>query len=146
MYALRHPANHGFEPEQDDKSTNRVLPVEYRGVCYKAAPIPKHVEVAETDERTLQDDWREQVEISPKYDEYRPQIINMLEEFQSMRDGNLGTIKAAKHRVELTPPNARPIHSVPYRAGLKARTFEKTEIDRLLRTDVIEPAQTGLRR
>lgn len=66
----------------------------------------------------------------------------MLEQFQSMWDGRLGTIKAAKHRIELTPPNARPIHSVPYRAGPVARTFEKTEIDRLLRMDVIEPAQT----
>lgn len=61
----------------------------------------------------------------------------MLDEFQLMWDGHLGTMKAAKQRIELTPPNAGPFQSIPYSAGTAAYALEKTEIDRPLTKDVI---------
>lgn len=66
----------------------------------------------------------------------------MLEEFHTMWDGHLGTIKVGRHRIELKIPDAGPIRSVPYRSGPAARTFEGAEIDRFLGMDVIEPTQT----
>ena len=66
----------------------------------------------------------------------------MLSEFAEMWDGQLGTITAAKHRIDLDPPDSIPIHSVPYRAGPKAREFEKQEIQKMLSMNVIEPAQS----
>lgn len=54
--------------------------------------------------------------------------------------GHLGTTKAAKYSIELTPPDAHPIHSVLYWDGPSARTFENTKFDRLLQMDVIEPS------
>lgn len=58
-----------------------------------------------------------------------------------MWDGHMETVKDAKHIIELTSPDASPIDSVHYRAGKAARTFEKTEIGRLLEMNVIEPVQ-----
>lgn len=42
-----------------------------------------------------------------------------------MWDGYLGRIKAAKHRIELTPPDVIPVQNMPYRAGPKARELEE---------------------
>lgn len=49
--------------------------------------------------------------------------MKMMEELQTMWDGQMGTIKEAQHSIELTPPDDRAIHSVPYRAGPAAYTF-----------------------
>lgn len=57
-----------------------------------------------------------------------------------MWDGYLGHIIVAVHRIELTPSDTRPIHLAPYRAGPKARNFEKTEIDNMSWMGLIEPA------
>ncbi|CDF37529.1 unnamed protein product [Chondrus crispus] len=56
-----------------------------------------------------------------------------------MWTGQLGKIGATKHRIELEP-GARQIYKAPYPAGPTAREKEKTEIDRMLRAGVIEPA------
>lgn len=66
----------------------------------------------------------------------------MLEEFQSMSDGQLGSINMVRNRLELESPKTWPVYSVPYRAGLKAREFEKYEISKMLKMDVIEPETT----
>ena len=59
-----------------------------------------------------------------------------------MWDGSLGEIAATEHRIDLVP-DARPIASPPYRAGLKAREAEQTEVNRMLEAGVIEPAQSA---
>lgn len=59
-----------------------------------------------------------------------------------MWDGHLGRKSTAKHRVELVDPNTPPVPSAPYRAGPKARELEKTEINKVLAENIIEPAQT----
>lgn len=64
----------------------------------------------------------------------------MLARFPTIWDGHLGTVKASKNIIEVSPADMRPIHSVPYRSGPPARMFERTEIYRLLRMYVMEPA------
>lgn len=46
-----------------------------------------------------------------------------------------------KHRVDLPSLDIRRIHSVPYRAVTKAREFERSEIDDMLKMNFIEPPQ-----
>lgn len=71
VYALRK------SPVNDYVTVNPTLPVEYRSTDDKATQMAKHVEVAAADESKLSEDWTEQVEISPKYEGYRPQVINV---------------------------------------------------------------------
>lgn len=54
--------------------------MECRGIAEKATQMEKHSEVAETDEWTLHEDWRNKVDISTRYDEYRKGIIAIPEE------------------------------------------------------------------
>ena len=83
--------------------------------------------------------WEEDVHIGIEDGNLRGKIVAMLVEFKGMWTGELGKIGATKHRIELKP-DARPIYQAPYRAGPSAREKEKTEIDRMLRAGVIEPA------
>jgi hypothetical protein len=48
-----------------------------------------------------------------------------------MWDGHLGTVAATTHRIEVTA-GSKPVHCQPYRAGARARSAEKEEIDRML--------------
>lgn len=93
---LRNLFGKGSPVGEPTKST--ALPVEYSAVDDKETQMAKHAAVSETDELTLQDNWRNQVDIPPSYEEHRRRIIAMLEVFQTMWDGRLMTIKAAKHR------------------------------------------------
>jgi hypothetical protein len=63
----------------------------------------------------------------------------MLEPHHRMWDRRLGTVAATTHRIEVLP-GSKPGHAQPYRAGSHARVAEKTEIDRMLAQQVIEPA------
>lgn len=80
--------------------------------------------------------------MSDDYIAYRAKLLSKLSKLQHMSDGHYGRIKAAKHRFELISSDKRPINSAPYRAVPCAREFEKYEIDKMLATDVTEPAQT----
>ena len=66
----------------------------------------------------------------------------MLKEFTPMWDGSLGTIGVTEHRIDLLP-GTRPISQHPYRAGPKAREEEKSQVEKMLRAGVIEPAQSS---
>ena len=98
-------------------------------------------EIAKSDETRTEADWRSLVNIDEEFADRRDEITAMLDEFASMWDGHLGRVSIAKHRIELQP-GARPSYSAPYRAGPKARDFEKSEIDKMLKAGVIEPAKT----
>lgn len=74
----------------------------------------KHKEVAKIDESTLQEDFQDQVDISPTYGHCLLRLVAMLEEFQTIWDVHLKTINVAKNKTYFTPPNASPIHSVLY--------------------------------
>lgn len=49
-----------------------------------------------------------------KYTQYRQSLIQILETFQKMLNGNLRRVSAAKNFIELGPFNIRPVHSTPY--------------------------------
>lgn len=66
----------------------------------------------------------------------------MISEFDHMWDGHPGLIRAAKHIIQLTSDEVRPIHSALYRSGTPARQFEKAEVDKIFKMKVLEPAQT----
>jgi Reverse transcriptase (RNA-dependent DNA polymerase) len=63
----------------------------------------------------------------------------MLEPHHRMWDGRLGMVAATTHRIEVFS-GSNPVNAQPYRAGSHARVAEKTEIDRMLAQQVIEPA------
>lgn len=47
-----------------------------------------------------------------------------------------------RHRTKLYLLDAKPIHSAPFRAGLKALEFDRNEVDKMLLDGVIEATQT----
>lgn len=55
--------------------------------------------------------------------------------------GPLSKVHIAKHRMELIFLNVCPGKGFPYRTEWKERKLKKTEIDKMLRMRVIEPAQ-----
>lgn len=106
--------------------------------------MQKHIEVQAEDIEKEKIDCKKTVQVSPTFDKWEPEINEMLQEFTNMWDGHLGTIKTVKHHIDLDPPEAKPIHSAPYRAGPAARQLKKSEIDKMLQMGVIEPAQNGI--
>lgn len=46
-----------------------------------------------------------------------------------------------KHRIDLLQLESAPVHSEPYRAGLKTPEIEKTVFEKMLAENVIERAQ-----
>lgn len=99
----------------------------------------RHKDVETVDSETLRANCREKVNVGQSYDGYRQEIIKMLQEYKDMWDGRLGQLGIAKHRIVLTSTDIWPINFVPYRAGRKEREFEKMEIDKMIRMNVIEP-------
>lgn len=75
------------------------------------------------------DDRLNTINIPDDYAADRQYFISMIDQFKKMWDGYLGHITAAMHRVELDPPAAKLIHTVPYRARPKERYLQKNEID-----------------
>ena len=71
-----------------------------------------------------QEDWREKVNQGKKYADNRPRVLKLLQPFDSMYSGHLGTIKVTEHRIELLP-GSKPEHQPPYRAGPTQRQIEK---------------------
>jgi hypothetical protein len=83
--------------------------------------------------------WQEDVKLDHLGSEERHEVLRMLEPHQKMWDGHLGTVAATTHRIEVTA-GSKPVHCQPYRAGARARSAEKEEIDRMLAEQVIETA------
>lgn len=48
----------------------------------------------------------------------------------------------AKHRIVLSPADAGPIHTAPYRVGLRQPIFEEEKVDQMNKARVAEPAIT----
>jgi hypothetical protein len=60
---------------------------------------------------------------------------------RSMWDGRLGHVHSATPRIQLVL-GAKPIHAKPYRAGPRAMENEASEVQRMLKEGVIEPASS----
>jgi hypothetical protein len=71
--------------------------------------------------------------------EERVEVLRTLEPHHRMWDGRLDTVAATTHRIEVVI-DSKPVHAQPYRTKSRARVAEKTEIDRMLAQQVIEPA------
>jgi transposase InsO family protein len=106
-------------------------------------PGPDTEPAGQTDAENLtavaDDSWREEVALGHLGDKDRARVLDMLSRHRAMWDGHLGTFTATSHRIELVP-DARPVHCQPYRAGPQARQAETTEVDKMLKAGVIEPA------
>ena len=83
--------------------------------------------------------WKDEVPIGIDSAIIRERVISLLEPFQSMWTGTLGSIHATSHHINLEP-GTKPIHQQPYRAGHKARQEERKQIDKMLEQGVIEPS------
>jgi hypothetical protein len=83
--------------------------------------------------------WQDEVNLVHLPPDERVEVLRMLEPHHRMWDGRLGTVAATTHRIEVLP-GSKPVHAQPYSAGSNARVAEKTEIDRMLAQQVIEPA------
>lgn len=70
--------------------------------------------------------------VADKYEEHLLEFLNFFGTFTYIWDRHLRHIMTAKHRIELTDVNVRPVRSVPYRAGPMARQTVATEIDMTL--------------
>ena len=84
----------------------------------------------------------EDLDLSHVDDRYRTRFNKLLRKYETMWDGSLREIAATEHRIGLVS-DALPIASRPYRAGPKAREAEQTEVNRMLESGVIEPAQSA---
>lgn len=90
----------------------------------------------------LDTDWWNNVNIAEKYAEHRQEILDTPAEFQEICDTRSDCFHIVKLCLETTAPVLRPINSALYRAGPKARKIKKTEIDKMLQMNDIEPAQS----
>ncbi len=88
-------------------------------------------------ERVTVDD----VQLGHLSDNEQRKVRDMLPEFEDMWQGQLGTLKVTEHRIKLEP-GSLPVRLPPHRASNKAREVQKTEVEEMLRLDVIEPAST----
>ena len=81
------------------------------------------------------------LDISLIREEHKGELIEILEQYQSMWDGNLREINLAKHRIELLPEN-RPIRQHSYQTRMSAKEFEAIEIQRRLLDGMIRPSKS----
>lgn len=119
-----------------------TVAVHYKPNESKEDQMDTHETVQTTDAEKFSKNCRNEVNMPSTYDAYKPKFPEVISVLKAMWDGNPGRIKAAVHRIDRTPREARQIHSITYRARPKAGQFEKTEIDNMSRMGVIGPAQT----
>ena len=103
----------------------------------------KHVKWSDavTHKPKEQEDWREKVRLGNNFEHFRDRIEGLLEPFEDMWSGRLGSLKATEHRIDLLP-GSKPVHQPPYRAGPLQREMERKEIEDMLAKGAIEPATT----
>lgn len=101
-----------------------------------------HEYVRKNAEEELDQNWEQQVKIFGSHFQFKGHFIKMLSDVDSMWDGQIGGVTIAKHRMELPSRDAETTHPAPYQAGPKAHEFEKHDVDQILLTGAIEPAQT----
>lgn len=63
----------------------------------------------------------------------------MLLQFLFMWDDRLGRINVAKHCIELHHADTAPLPSVLYQANPKTQEFEKSDVDKMLTENIMNP-------
>ena len=88
----------------------------------------------------------DELDLSHVEAKYRPRLRNMLRKYADMWDGSLGEITVTGHQIDLVP-GSRPITQQPYRAGPRARKFEKARSTGCSGTELLNrQSQPGLPR
>jgi hypothetical protein len=83
--------------------------------------------------------WRGDVDLNHLTPHERERVFQHLSKHRSMGDVRLGHIHSTSHRIDLLP-GAKPVHALPYRAGGRALEAESSEVQRMLKSGVIEHA------
>ena len=150
-HAMPHPKKIVSLVEEDDQ--DRFLPDHWKGAqdrvghpADEVAPDYQGPYVSKKDPPPLPDRpdvlgnlWREDVDLTHLTSLERQRVFDLLQKHRNMWDGRLGHVHSTSHRIELVP-GANPVQCQPYRAGTRARELESTEIQRMLKAGVIEPA------
>lgn len=97
--------------------------------------------VQNDDSKRLSDDCHTEMQESEMYTQYREDFLRMLSNPQAMWDSHLGYITAATNRIELLDNQAKPAYSALYSVGLKIGELEIVEINKMLKQNLIDPAQ-----
>ena len=84
----------------------------------------------------------DELDLSHVEEKYRNRLRELIRRFSAMWDGSLGEIPTTEHRIDVIP-GSKPVSQQPYRAGFREREFLASEIDKMLRAGVIEPAQSA---
>lgn len=66
----------------------------------------------------------------------------MLSDLATMVNGHLGRMNITKHRIELSPADAKLRQYETHEPSPRARKFEENEVDKMLSEGGIEPAQS----
>lgn len=101
-----------------------------------------HKELLTADTDNLKTEWKEEEKIPLEHKHHVEDIVYMIFEFEHMCNRYLGLIRAVRHRSELTSDKVRPVHSETYREGPTTLKLEKAEVEKMLKMNFIEPAQT----
>lgn len=82
--------------------------------------------------------WKEEVMIDPKLDVHCDKFIEMMTELKCMWDGHLCHVIVKNHSIELKSIETRRAQYEPCTAGPRAREFERSEFDMMVKVGVIE--------
>jgi hypothetical protein len=129
-HALPHPLGI-FAVTELEKSP--LLPGQY-ALTKNPPPLPDRPDVDGPN-------WREDVDLNQLTPQRRERVFRVLGKHLSMWDGRLGHAHATSHRIDLIP-GAKLVHVRPYRAYNRSPEAESTEVLRMLRAGVIEPANS----
>lgn len=115
-----------------------VAAIRYKTATGRESQIREHACIQNDATEHFAKTWKDGVAISAQYHAYIQPLLDMLSQFESMRDGHFGRITMAKHRIQLLQPDTVPVHSELYRI----RTNSK-KLNRQTAFETIpEPAQT----
>ena len=59
----------------------------------------RHKSIQDSDKDHIESNCKDVINITVKYDKYKPKLIETLEQHQNMWDGHLGTIRATIHYI-----------------------------------------------
>lgn len=113
-----------------------VAAVHYEPKVIREYQIDRYGKVHPLDSQHAKADWSN---ISEDYSGYRLKFVKMLELFSTIWDAHLRKMSVGGYPIDLTA-GAAPVHSAPYRAGLKVHAFQSVEIAMILELTAIQPA------
>lgn len=97
-------------------------------------------QVTQEVETRCTEDWKNETTVPVKYNDHSDELLQLLSEFEDVRDGYLGRIETARYQIELTSNVIRPPHCALYHVGLIARHVAAKKIQKELQEEVIETA------